>query len=69
MIKTCTVGNYSVSFTSGTGISGVLLNVTVPYMNDRLYIEWDRHFNTQEEADAYCLEQGYIQVYSLEVSR
>lgn len=63
MIQYCTAGNYAVSGTTGTGIDGYILNVHISGSRPIQYVVDHMRFNNGEEADAYCLEHGYIQEY------
>ncbi len=62
MIRYCTVGNWAVSQTSGDGIKGVILNVH-DVTSRPMIVREKRPFATHEEADAYCLDKGYIRIY------
>ncbi len=64
----CTAKDYAVSITSGTGIEGVILNV---HISGKFFEHVEGNglkFISNEEADAYCLEKGYIQEYKREVA-
>jgi hypothetical protein len=68
-----TATEYGVSTTSGTGITGVLLNVyrlvpRQPTPDDPVTCEVDyavknMPFHDGDAADAYCLEHGWLEVY------
>jgi hypothetical protein len=62
-----TKGDWGVSYTTGDGIDGCLLNVSrFPDRSDWTNIEYaekGRPFASIEEASAYALANGYLQEY------
>jgi hypothetical protein len=70
---TVTYGGWGVSYTSGSGIDGVILNVYKDYPD--LPNEWGglgrfrygdhhgRRFDTMEQARDFALERGYLQPF------
>ncbi len=72
-MTTVTRDHWSVGYTSGTGIKGVILKVSKHYdLHDKetgfnFKIRYGMHnnkqFASQEAANAFALERGYLQVH------
>lgn len=66
-IRHCTAKNRSVSYETGTGIDGVILNLRIVDDADvysRVSIQFDDH----DEAEAFAISTGYLVPYTTQFS-